>query len=143
MFVLGRNGERKYLIRLSVSLAEAVDKEIFSFISLIMNQKAFQSGPDKGINDPLDLFPITAVVAEHQFIDSQAAVHLEIEDSLRLFKGEEAVGHKPGDVVFLMVGHLINDSDRNGVIQKKRTESIITVNPVAKGVGAVGGGASV
>ena len=106
------------------------------FIPLIMNQKAFQPGLYKGIS--LYLFPVIAMIAEHKFIDGQATIHLEIKYCFRFLKGENAVGHKPGDVVFFMISHLIDDSDRNGVIQKKGTESIITVNPVAKGIGAIG-----
>ena len=105
-------------------------------IPLIMNQKAFQPGPDKGINNLLYLFPITAMVAEHQLIDSQAAVHLEIKYGFRFLKSKNTVGHKPGNIMLLVVRHPVNDPAGNRIIQKKRAESIIAVNPIAKGVGA-------
>ena len=61
------------------------------FVPLIVDQKGFQTGPDKTVYGLLNLFPVGAVVAEHNLIDSQAAVHLEIEDGLGLLECEKTV----------------------------------------------------
>ena len=84
-----------------------------------MNQKALQSGPDKSVDGFLDFFPVIAMIADHKLVDCQAAVHLEIEDGFRFLKGKNAAGHQPGDVMFFMVRHLVNDPCGDRIIQKQ------------------------
>ena len=77
--------------------------------SLIMNQKALQTCFDKSVNRFLYFFPVAAVIAGHKFIDCQAAVHLKLEDGFRLFKRKDAVRHEPGNILFLMIRHFVNN----------------------------------
>ena len=44
-----------------------------------MNKKTLQSGFDKRINGLLNLLPVSTLVADRQFIDRQASVHIEIK----------------------------------------------------------------
>ena len=46
---------------------------MLQLISLIPNEEGFQPRADKLIDGPLYLFPIGAVIAQHDFIDGQAA----------------------------------------------------------------------
>lgn len=108
------------------------------FISLVMNQKALQSGSDKSVNGFLNFFPVSTMIADHKLVDGQAAVHLKIEYGFRFFKGKNTVGHQPGDIVFFMVRHLINDPCGDRVIQKEGTEHVVTVDFIAKRIRAVG-----
>ena len=64
---------------------------MLQLISLIPNEEGFQPRADKLIDGPLYLFPVRAVIAQHDFIDGQAAVHLEIKDGFGLFEGKETV----------------------------------------------------
>ena len=78
-------------------------------IPLIINQKMLQPGFNKGVNRFLYFLPVCAVIADHKLVDRQAAVHLEIKDCFGFFEGKDTVGHQPGDIVFLMICHLVND----------------------------------
>ena len=58
-----------------------------------MNQITFKTGFNKLVNGLPDLLPVSALILKHSLIDGKAAVHLKIEDSLRLLIGKEAVLH--------------------------------------------------
>ena len=75
---------------------------VYNLIRLpaVMDQIAFQPGPDKLVNGLLDPAPVPAIIFQHPLVDGQAAIHLKVEDSLRLFVGEETVLHEPGDKIF-------------------------------------------
>ena len=62
---------------------------VYNLIRLpaVMDQIAFQPGPDKLVNGLLDPAPVPAVIFQHPLVDGQASVHLKVEDSLRLFVG--------------------------------------------------------
>lgn len=70
---------------------DLMDLILKQFISLVLDQERFQSRADKLIDGPLYLFPVCAVIAQHDFIDSQAAVHLKIKYGFGLFEGEKTV----------------------------------------------------
>lgn len=103
-----------------------------------MNQKALQPRLDKGVDRPLYFLPVAAVIAGHQFIDGQTAVHLKMEDGLRFLERENAVGHKPGNIMFLMVRHFVDDPCENRIVQQQVTEHVVAVNFVAERIGTVG-----
>lgn len=102
-----------------------------------MNQKALQPGFYKSVNCFLDFLPVAAVVAGHQFIDGQAAVHLEVKDSLCLFKCKDAVRHEPGNIMLLVIRHFINDLCKDRIVQQQVAEHVITVDFVTERVRAV------
>ena len=81
-----------------------------------MNQETLQPCFDKSVNRFLYFLPVTAMVTGHKLIDCQAAVHLKVEDSLRFFKRKNTVGHEPGNIVFLMIRHFVNDPRKDGII---------------------------
>ena len=47
--------------------------------AFIFDQEAFQTGFYKTVNHLLDTPPVSAVVLQHTFVDSQTAVHLKVE----------------------------------------------------------------
>ena len=77
-----------------------------------MNQETLQPCFDKSVNRFLYFLPVAAVIAGHEFINCQAAVHLKVEDGFRLFKRKDAVRHEPGNILFLMIRHFVNNFER-------------------------------
>ena len=66
-----------------------------------MYQEGFQSPLDKLINGLLYFRPVVAMIFEHYAVDRKASVHLEIENSFSLFKGQEAVFHQACNEILL------------------------------------------
>ena len=102
-----------------------------------MNQKALQPCSDKSVNRFLNFLPVAAVIAGHKFIDRQTAVHLKVKDRLRLFKRKDTVGHEPGNIVFFMIRHFVNDLRKDRIIQKQITEHVIAVNFITEWIRTV------
>lgn len=69
-------------------------KNLQNLFPLVMEQEGFQSPLDKLINGLLYFRPVAAMIFEHHAVDRKASVHLEIENSFGLFKGQEAVFHR-------------------------------------------------
>ncbi len=105
--------------------------------SLVMNQETLQPCLDKGVNRFLYFLPVAAVIAGHEFINCQAAVHLKVEDGFRLFKRKDAVRHEPSNIVFLMIRHFVNDPRKDGIIQEQITEHVIAVNFITERIRTV------
>lgn len=66
-----------------------------------MDQERFKPCLDKLVNCLLYLSPVGTLVFKHHAVDGKAAVHLEIENSFRLFKGQEAVFHQACNEILL------------------------------------------
>ena len=82
-----------------------IDKSFVSlvaagFFPLVVNQKGFQTSPDKLVDGLLNPAPVRAFVFQHHSVDRKAAVHLKPENSLRLLKGQEAFLHQLRDEAF-------------------------------------------
>lgn len=67
----------------------------------------FEAGFDKLVDGLLDPVPVGALIFQHHAVDRKTSVHLEIENRLRLLKGQEAVLHQPcNEIFFAQIGEL-------------------------------------
>ena len=112
---------------------------VYNLIRLpaVTDQIAFQSGPDKLVNGLLDPAPVPAIIFQHPLVDGQAAIHLKVEDSLRLFVGEETVLHEPGDEIFFgKLAETFQQSGGGGLIGEKDAKFPAFLHLPAEWIGA-------
>lgn len=102
-----------------------------------MDKITFQPRPYELIDGLLDPGPVLTVVFQHTFIDRQTSVHLEIQDSFRLFIGEEAVLHEPGNEIFLgQLAESVQEAGGGDLIKEKNTVFRIFLYLLTERIGA-------
>ena len=102
-----------------------------------MDEITLQPCPDKLIDGLLDPGPVLTVIFQHTFVDGQASVHLEIQDSFRLLIGEEAVLHEPGNEIFLgQLAESVQEAGGGDLIKEKNTVFRIFLHLLTERIGA-------
>ncbi len=72
-----------------------------------MDEEIFKTGFDKLVDGLLYPGPVSALIFQHHAVDGQAAVHLKVENRLRLLKGQEAALHQAcNEIFFAQIGKL-------------------------------------
>ena len=93
---------------------------LHDLFTLVMYQEGFQTSLDKLIDGLLYFRPVVAMIFEHHAVDRKASVHLEIENSFSLFKGQEAVFHQVRNkILFAEICQFLQHMGRCDIIKEQ------------------------